>query len=974
MAKVPDLGSDFAQKLLKDLRRRRERLGFASAPEPAKRGAANAAAPRDAYSKSQKPLQVQKPKQAAPPPRVGRSEYATSRLSRHGNSSIAGPRKPRGHDAPAVSQSHAIVPFQGGRGGGGSKQTTAVGNASVDMQMALALALSNSGKLQVVARQGAGGSMFFGEPDRTTQARHLLTPGAHVGKVAIGVQKLNDILMAYSSGGVRRGSVEIGKQLLRGAMDLEESLSMLMMLQDASDYMENSGNGKVLMLEGGKENWRSSTPRSTSSVSARLVEIFDDDSEAEKGDNAKSPSDAFMQIVPHSLSQNYRSNQSSPFQLTAVTSNSKNNAASGEKDDSKVRMPSLIAKLMGLENLPSAKPVAERKGTERFVKPEAVPRRAKAKNAMVGTLPIRIIASERVPSKGQIKNFQTREWSISLTKSEEPVLSNRFSNHMADKQTRQTMKQVLSRQEGTERKASLSQGVDDKIVHQDMKLTEVSNQQKTAISAGKRMNFLQRLKKNAKNKPVTEEKDIVQENKQKLGKKQASSIKQRDSEVKPRWTSEKFNKENLATPENKAQGKNGKTAKTDQMRRQPQSKPTDKHITEKKVQNYSRTQSETANQNYRQTQTETGSQNYRRTQTETASQNLEHNRSLKSESPHTKKKFEYITMIELKNGEDTKVDDTGAHKLLDNTPGDDGVFKQSAEEMKDSSSTSGISPDQSEKQFSEEIIDPISNVEQTAADSIAEANDDRVHHTSSETKQILETFSQGKLQEQQLQQMKEVHDQSRNGLDDIIKPNNVTDSIQHKINVVSCDSFTENQLLLAEMLLKDPYLLETAKAITGFHVPITDIHVTSGKWLDKGNKILSDVGREVIRRKGKRTEVMVDVCMRRAANLKLQTLDDLIRELDSDIQSLNIPKKPHQQSDNSTAENLKMVLYSDMESTHSDANSVWDFGWNRIQYLPIEKNEVVKDLEKNILGGIITDVARELIDVSLRHASCACEA
>ncbi|CAN6281167.1 unnamed protein product [Urochloa humidicola] len=962
MAKVPDLGSDFAQKLLKDLRRRRERLGFASAPEPAKRGAANTAAPRaaDAYSKSQKPLQVQKPKQAAPPPRVGRSEATTNRLSRHGNSSIAGPGKPRRHDAPpAVSQSHAIVPFQGARGRGG-KQTTVAANASVDMQMALALALSNSGKLQVVARQGAGGSMFFGEPDRTTRARHLLTPGAHVGKVAIGVQKLNDILMAYSSGGVRRGSVEIGKQLLRGAMDLEESLSMLMMLQDASDYMENSGNGKVLMLEGGKENWKGSTPRSMSSASARLVEIFDDDSEAEKGDNAKSPSDAFMQIVPHSLSQSYRSNQSSPLQLTTVTNNSKSSAASGEKDDSKVRMPSLIAKLMGLENLPTAKPVAERKGTERFVKPEAVPKRVSARNAMVGTLPIRIIASERVPSKGQIKNFQTREWKISLTKSEEPVLSNRFSHLMADKQTRQIMKQVLSRQEGTERKASLSQVVDDKIVHQDLKLTEVNNQQKTAISAGKKTNFLQRLKKNAKNKPVTEEKDSIQENKQKLGKKQTTSIKQRDSEVEPRRTREKFNKENFASPENKAPGKNVKTARTDQMRRQPQSKPTDKHIMERKVQKYSRTQTEAA------------SQNYHRTQSKKASQNLEQKRSLETEPAHTKQKFEYITTIEM-NGEDIRVDDIGSHKPSDNTAGNDGVFEQSTSEMKDSSTTSGISPDQSEKQFTEEISDPITTVEQTTVDSIVEANDDRVNHTSSETTQILETFSQGELQEQQLQQMKEVHDQPKNDLDHIIQPYNLTDSTHHKMNVVSCNSFTENQLLLKEMLLKDPYLLETAKAMAGFHVPVCDVHVTTGKWLDKGNKILSDVGREVIRRKGKRTEAMVDISMRRAGNLKLQTLDDLIRELDSDIQSLNIPKQTHQQSENSTAENLKMVLYSDIENTHSDANSVWDFGWNRIRDLPIEKNEVVKDLEKNILGGIITDVARELIDVSSRHACCACE-
>ncbi|RLN39980.1 uncharacterized protein C2845_PM01G26560 [Panicum miliaceum] len=566
MAKVPDLGSDFAQKLLKDLRRRRERLGRTASSDD------------NAYSNSRKPLQVQKPQQAAPAPRVGRSEAATNkslvsskapndrilivlnftshfhnlyctRSTGKATAPLLDPGR-RAADAPAVAQSHAIVPFQGGAGG--SKRTTAAANAGVDVQMSLALALSNSGKLQnvqLVARQGAGGSMLFGGPDRTTQARHLPTPGAHVGKVAIGVQKLNDILMAYSSGGMRTGSVEIGKQLVRGAMDLEESMGMLMMLQDASDYLESSGNGKVLLLEGGKENWKRATPRSARSASASLL---------------------LPQTIPRAI------------------------AASGEKDGSKVRTPSLIAKLMGLENLPSAKAVAERKGTERFVKPEAVPRRATATNAMVGTLPIRIIASERVPSKGQIKNFQTREWNISLTKSEEPVLSNRFSHLTADKQKRQTMRQVLSKEEGTERRVNLSQVVDEKIVHQDMKLTEDSNQQKTAISAGKRTNFLQRFRKNAKNKPVTEEKDIVQENKQKLGKKQPTSIKQRDSELKPRRTREKFNKENLATPETKARGKNGKTARTDQMRRQPQSNPTDKHVMEKKVQNYCRTQCETA--------------------------------------------------------------------------------------------------------------------------------------------------------------------------------------------------------------------------------------------------------------------------------------------------------------------------------------------------------------------------------------------
>jgi hypothetical protein len=82
-----------------------------------------------------------------------------------------------------------------------------------------------------------------------------------------------------------------------------------------------------------------------------------------------------------------------------------------------VRMPNLIAKLMGLENLPSAKVVPERKATERFVKPDAVPRKAATTDATFGTLPIRIVRSEGVTSKGQTKNIMAREWNISLTKS-----------------------------------------------------------------------------------------------------------------------------------------------------------------------------------------------------------------------------------------------------------------------------------------------------------------------------------------------------------------------------------------------------------------------------------------------------------------------------------------------------------------------------------------------------------------------------
>jgi hypothetical protein len=572
------------------------------------------------------------------------------------------------------------VPFQGG----GSKPKPAA-NVDMDMQMALALALSNRGKLQnfqLVARNGGN---------------YLLSPSAHVdvGKVAIGVQKLNDVLVAYTSGAGmrgfgRQGSVEVGKQLLRGAMDLEESLNVLMMLQEASDYMGSSRNGKVLLLEG-KESRRRSSSRSP-----RLVEIVDEDSEAEIGSDAQSSSDASMQIVPLvRKSPGSSPNHRSAMQLTTVT----NSSTSGAKDDSKVRMPNLIAKLMGLENLPSAKVAAESKARERFVRPDAVPRKAKTTDATFGTLPIRIVRSG-LASKGEIKNSMAREWNISLlAKSEESecaaVLSNRSSHLTADKQTRQTMRKAFSKMESTtDRRVSATQAVDEKIVHEGMKLSEESKLQKTVgvgcRSDGK-MNFLQRFSKNAKsNKPVTEEKGIIQEHNKKLGKMQATGI---DREVKSRRTREKFNKENLSSAKIKPEVRNGKA---DQLRRQAQSKQTKKQMVDKRL------------------------QNYRQMQNGVANQTLEHKRSLKSEATHTKEKFGYGTLMHLKNGECTKVDDTGGRSPSRNMPRDDALSRQSAAEMKDAGTIRGVSSDQPEKQLPEEIKDPTTSVAESTVGPIAE--------------------------------------------------------------------------------------------------------------------------------------------------------------------------------------------------------------------------------------------------------------
>jgi hypothetical protein len=96
------------------------------------------------------------------------------------NNSTAGARTRHNHGAPPIAHAQAIAPSQGG----GSKPKPAA-NVDVNMQIALALALSNRGKLQNIQFVESNGGNY------------LLSPG---GMVSVGVQKLNDILMAYTSG------------------------------------------------------------------------------------------------------------------------------------------------------------------------------------------------------------------------------------------------------------------------------------------------------------------------------------------------------------------------------------------------------------------------------------------------------------------------------------------------------------------------------------------------------------------------------------------------------------------------------------------------------------------------------------------------------------------------------------------------------------------------------------------------------
>jgi DUF761-associated sequence motif len=254
--------------------------------------------------------------------------------SSNNNRGLPSPRRKK----PTLNaSSQEIIPYR-------QAQTRLMENA--DMSMALALALSNTGKLQnieVLSRTKVGtefvthrGSIHFSSPNSRLNGR-ISSKNEFLFLPNFGVEKLSEMISAYSNGRKQRSSL---------AMELEESLNMLIILQDASDYMGVSNKNQVLLLK--------------------------DKEESEKGFKSKSVkqnklnSDKNLSSYQRSSNSGISVNTKKENHLSANTSSSNlknfnySNYTRGNSEHSKLRIPSVIARLMGLEDLPEpVKPKVE---------------------------------------------------------------------------------------------------------------------------------------------------------------------------------------------------------------------------------------------------------------------------------------------------------------------------------------------------------------------------------------------------------------------------------------------------------------------------------------------------------------------------------------------------------------------------------------------------------------------------------------
>ncbi|KDP38496.1 hypothetical protein JCGZ_04421 [Jatropha curcas] len=348
--------SDFAQKLLDDLRVRKERMAASQSSKSSKPMAG------DAYTYSKQAYK-------------GSREMKTHQINgfKHGSTH----HKSTGGNI-SVSNGETwkeIVPF--GRG----RNSEQIG----DLSMALAFALENGGKLRRMDSSGNSSILGFlnqiarrpveiGKMERSSIDRQNSKNGRfptlshlHIEEISRGAQRLNQILRACSNGlNIDGYSIDIGKELLKGAMDLEESLRMLVNLQEASEYMISPQSKTRITLLDDDEDENDNTVKTTENNQlARPIFSFDKPSrnshfiqEAAIKDLKQRlmaltyPSETTRTLNTSDTTSRRRSASYNPNVKTFATFSEHKNHLNSSREPEKARIPNVIAKLMGLDELP----------------------------------------------------------------------------------------------------------------------------------------------------------------------------------------------------------------------------------------------------------------------------------------------------------------------------------------------------------------------------------------------------------------------------------------------------------------------------------------------------------------------------------------------------------------------------------------------------------------------------------------------
>ncbi|CAI0560005.1 unnamed protein product [Linum tenue] len=175
---------------------------------------------------------------------------------------------------------------------------------------------------------------------------------------------------------------------------------------------------------------------------------------------------------------------------------------------------------------------------------------------------------------------------------------------------------------------------------------------------------------------------------------------------------------------------------------------------------------------------------------------------------------------------------------------------------------------------------------------------------------------------------------------------------------------TEAENLLKQILVKNQRFLDTAEALFLLNIPIEILNVVcdAPDFHNQESRLTADCGYEVMKRKGKRQELLRT---HRYTKLRLnstENLDDLIKQLCNDLEKLRLYGR-NGNAESGIEDYLPKMLEADVCNSEPDVNSMWEIGWEKADLKFPEEEEVIREVEKQVLNGLLDEVVGDFLAV-----------
>ncbi|KAI4321589.1 hypothetical protein MLD38_034954 [Melastoma candidum] len=901
--------SDFAQKLLDDLRLRKERLATAQSSRNAARG--------DGYTNSRP---------------MGRS-------STNGKGSMKNlplQNRPAGRQK-LTEPSSQIVPFTGAHG------ATPVG----DFSLALAFAFENAGKLRMTMdsprnqipmlsflREMGRGSVDVRERRSLTVQVPALSQ-LHVKEISKGAEKLNQILRAWSSGlNFDQCSVEIGKELLKGATDLQESLRMLANLQGGSVEFSTGPRQKnrIVLLED-REDDDVSIVESTGSNKIKRIEPpkFSFDKPARRDQGVQQ---AVVAVRNMGLPAPTNPNESLRF------------SSSMQSNHVKGRKANVIAKLMGLEELPANDGVGSsfHDGTagDASSKPNSPPPRP---------MPPSIQFDQ--PNKSPLSQEISRMMMGADRKIPAPV-------------TRVT--EAESVEIPYLKKLEKTNSAQNDLKMDDGRLKTIRSVKNQKHEQGMTRNPDRSGPKDRKRMGANET-NLKPRGKQEMGQKVRG--KGGNNEGKPQVDDKNGSPLHDNSPRKRSDGKH--VDGNEFLSKTPESSFRVEKINNKKLlyggnEPENRVPAEFADTTrtklYEGMKTE-------RVPAQRGGAQVARARESKEVPPQVLRKVKVVEHLETKKFQGMKEaarKKGGSIEGVLRLPRPWSSLSQGFQKIKrDEILVTLENIDEPMQTDVHKSTESISTIQEQAEYRTAGITDEKMRYrefskmvpnSDSDRKDPVMSPLHIAVARSQEAPYREFSSPKLN----FDQPSDGTSPYHGSLRTQTQVMLTESENQLKRVLLRSQFFIDTAETFFDFNIPRAQTTPAHQYILSKtDDSLILDCGYEITKRKGRLQELAVHPLAKMPASfIKVKTLDDLIKQLSDFFNRL----KSHGRNGNPScepAEYVPRMFEADIEAGDPETNCMWEFGWNSRAFAFVERDEVARTIEKMVIGKLIDELARDLL-------------